>query len=241
MTHPRCHLPHLVTALLAIAALTACPGNTPYNPPSAKDGGAVVYLDGGGNISPPAPTADGSAATPNPTPGSMTCAEIDTCAASCTDQTCFQSCLSQGSADGQAKMQALEQCDSQSVQGSCKTQCATPDSQTCWTCLDQACATQVQACFGTTTPPITPPTTTGTLTCSQIGDCYEKCTTEACYDTCFYQGSADAQAKMDAVESCWAQAETGSCKSQCTNPQSQTCWDCEDQVCATQETACWGY
>ena len=244
MMHTRRHVQLLAAALFAVVALTACPGSTPYKPPAAtKDGGVAVYLDGAGNLSPPAPTADGSAATPNPTPGSLTCAEIDTCAASCSDQTCFNSCLGQGSADGQAKMQALEQCDSQAVQGSCKTQCAAPDSQTCFTCVDQACAAQLQACFGTTTPPTTttPPATAGTLTCSQIADCYDACTNEACYDTCFYQGSADAQAKMDAVESCWAQAATGSCKSQCTNPQSQTCWDCEDQACAAQETACWGY
>jgi len=82
---------------------------------------------------------------------------------------------------------------------------------------------------------------TGNLSCSQIWDCYDKCSDgdTTCYDACYNQGTANGQSKMDTLEQCWSQAETTTCKTECSaNPDSQACWDCEDLACTTELQAC---
>jgi hypothetical protein len=211
------------------------------SPVQADAGSGGVYFDGGSYV----PPADGSVLPPtgdlgSGAAGSKTCAELDTCVMSCadTDTTCFNNCMVQGTADAQTKMNALEQCGNAAFSGSCATSCADPSAKACGDCISTACATQVQACLGNTTSPTAPPST-GTLSCVQIYDCYETCAgnDNACFDACFYKGSADAQAKADALEQCDHAAETGACKTQCVS-WNQTCWTCLDQACGAQATAC---
>jgi hypothetical protein len=147
----------LVMSCALFVGLAACAGSTNQPHPVAKDGGAPppTYYDSGFS---PAPLDGGSwpqpdsGAWPSPdgsaTTGSLSCDGIWTCCDKCSDgdTACCDTCYYQGTADGQSKMDTLEQCWSQAETTTCKTQCAVPDSQTCYDCGDQACATELQAC-----------------------------------------------------------------------------------------------
>jgi hypothetical protein len=234
-------------ALLAAlaCAVAACPGQSPTKSRADSGPGSSPSSDLGSYVPPAAdgyvPPASGDlGGSPSSTTGTKTCAEVDACMLACAqgDTACMDACFKQGTADAQAKMTALEQCDNQAVQGTCKTQCATPSSQQCSQCMQAACSAQLTACLGSTTPPTNPSGGgTGNLGCAQILKCYESCQDAACADKCFYQGTAAAQATMSALEACDQQAEQTTCKSQCAS-YNQSCWNCLDQACAAQLQAC---
>ena len=200
------------------------PNPNPNPPPSWPDGGV------GGTDSGIAPGGTGT----------MTCDQVDACMTACTqgDTTCQTNCYAQGTSAAQAQLAAIESCMNTAAQGACQSQCAS-ESQQCWDCLAQACQSQLDACLGGTNPGTPAPGGTGTSTCAQIDACMAACaeTDSACLDTCFYQGTANAQALMTAFEDCLNTAEQGSCKTQCAN-WDQTCWDCIDQTCQTQLNSC---
>jgi hypothetical protein len=150
----------LTPIALAALLLTACPGNSPVKSPAKIDGGssAPVYYDGGSYVPPagdstvPLPGVDAYVAPPATdlgaaATGTLTCPQIFQCYETCqqTDTACLDGCFFKGTADAQAKADALDQCDYAAETGACKTQCA-QWNQTCWTCLDQQCAAQVAAC-----------------------------------------------------------------------------------------------
>ncbi len=150
---------NLTTIALAALLLAACPGNSPVKTPAKVDSGsAPVYFDGGGYTPPaadsgvPLPAADGYVAPPpaadlgTGATGTMTCKQIFDCYNQCNDQACAEKCFLSGTATAQAQADAVEQCWYQAEAGVCKTQCANPQSQTCYTCEDQACAAQYAAC-----------------------------------------------------------------------------------------------
>jgi hypothetical protein len=91
--------------------------------------------------------AEPSPGTPGPT-GTMTCAQIAQCFGNCGDgdETCFQSCFDKGSATAQQQLDALDACYETAYSQQCQTQCAAPDSQECFACMDSACTAAVQAC-----------------------------------------------------------------------------------------------
>lgn len=141
----RSYLAVLVGVGLLLAS--ACAGENDGPPAPSKDGSS-------GPPDPGAPSSPSTPSTPStPSPGGVTgaktCAQIDECMAACnqSDMACLDKCFYEGTAAAQAQMAALEQCDEQAFQTTCKSQCAT-ESQACWDCLDQACAAQIAACFG---------------------------------------------------------------------------------------------
>jgi hypothetical protein len=79
-----------------------------------------------------------------------TCSQIVNCVAACgqSDQACMNACVAAGSADAQAKFQALLTCMNNAGTGACATDCADPSSQACTNCIAQACSAELQACQG---------------------------------------------------------------------------------------------
>lgn len=92
---------------------------------------------------------------------------------------------------------------------------------------------------GQTQTPATPSGQTGTMTCAQVDACMMNCNDndDTCFDNCFYQGTANAQTQMSALENCMDSAEVGACQSQCVN-YDQQCDTCLDQACQSQINAC---
>jgi hypothetical protein len=219
--------------VIAAIGCSVEPNRSPREVESPDAGRYVPLLD----LSASASSDNGGSVLP--TTGTKSCPEVGQCYSACgqQDSACFNSCFSQGSADGKSKMSALEQCDQSAEQGQCKSQCQNQSSQ-CDACLDQLCSIPYQACYGTGA---VPSGGTGTKTCSQIDQCYSSCgqQDETCFNTCFYQGSADGQQKMDALEQCDNAAYGGQCQSQCQSGESQ-CNACIDQACSVQIKACFG-
>jgi hypothetical protein len=79
------------------------------------------------------------------------------------------------------------------------------------------------------------------MTCSEIMSCAANCIQgdrAACQQYCVAQGSTDAQAKFQAMQTCYDTAKTGSCASKCTSFTDQACRDCIAQACLAEITAC---
>ena len=69
-------------------------------------------------------------------------------------------------------------------------------------------------------------------TCQQIYTCSMACTNAACAQACYNQGSADAKAKIDALDKCFYQY----CDPVCTDQ--ADCNACELYYCPAQRAAC---
>jgi hypothetical protein len=215
--------PRLMAAFLLVE-LAACGfDSSGIRPPTPRDTG-VQILDGAASVLDE--RTDLHADAQHPT---TTCAQIFACRDACSSTACAQACRRQGSAEAKAKLDVLLACWSQAAAGSCKSLCTLTRSDACAICQDQSCAAEEAACY---TPPLT-----GSKSCSQLFTCYSTCPTDTCYFTCFYQGTADAQAKMSALEACWGHAAAGVCNLVCSEA-AQSCWSCEDQQCVPQNSAC---
>ncbi len=216
------------TALLLVSGLAACSFDssglkTPAVP--RADTTAISFQIDLGTDGPPAPAVDGGPVLP----ATKRCAEMDVCWAACTSGACRDACAKQGTPDEKTKLQALETCWTQAA-ATCKTSCPDERIAVCSSCKYRACTAQVAACY---TPPAA-----GTRTCAEILDCYEECPTDACFFSCYFDGSLDAQTTMTAVERCWIEAETGVCQSSCWSDSLLDCWVCEDLLCATVIGVC---
>jgi hypothetical protein len=80
-------------------------------------------------------------------PSGLTCAQIFDCYDKCAPKECFDACAALGSPDGKAKAAALRACDQNAASTTCYNACTYYPPATCYTCLDNACAAQVAACF----------------------------------------------------------------------------------------------
>lgn len=116
----------LVSALLALGAVTACTTTTTTTA-TPTDGGTSA--DGG------SPTDGGTSGTVAP----LTCLEIFQCAADCTGTGCEDACLARGSADAKTAAGGLATCYQ-------TNSCADA------TCLQTKCNTELGACGAQSAP-----------------------------------------------------------------------------------------
>jgi hypothetical protein len=144
--------------LIAAAALllAACPGNSTSTSKAKVDGGQVTIP---GATDDPTPTKLDGGAEPavdsgslagldgGQTTGTLTCQQMQDCYASCadTDDACFEACYNKGTAAAQAQDDAVYECEMNAYEVTCKSKCTT-ENETCWNCLDAACAAQIAAC-----------------------------------------------------------------------------------------------
>lgn len=136
----------IILALVGALALVGCGDDS-----KAKGDKGVTLPDGGG------PGEGGIFPDYGPYPDygqpseggtGSTCTQIMSCVANCgaSDTACLNSCVAAGSADAQAKFQALLTCMNNAGTGTCATDCADPSSQACSTCIAGACAAEITAC-----------------------------------------------------------------------------------------------
>lgn len=101
-----------------------------------KDTGGTTKKDSGGTTTPP-----------------KDCYEIIVCASKCgSDQTCSQKCVSAAPAAAQTKYNAYSTCANTAAKGSCASKCTSATDPNCLPCIDAACKTEKDACYGTGGP-----------------------------------------------------------------------------------------
>ncbi|MCK5800213.1 MAG: hypothetical protein KAI47_23645 [Deltaproteobacteria bacterium] len=130
-----------------VAFIGACSDDTGTKPAIYLDSGADtggVVTDTGGVV------ADtGGVVADTGGPATDTCMDIVSCVDACgTDQTCATACVSKGTADAQAKFQAVLTCFDGAIKGTCATQCANQSDPACGTCVKTECAAENTACQG---------------------------------------------------------------------------------------------
>ena len=78
----------------------------------------------------------------------LSCAQIQQCGDGCadSDDACWDTCYARGTLIGSLQFYEMYECFDTAEQGSCATQCASYTDPACLTCVDTACATQIQAC-----------------------------------------------------------------------------------------------
>jgi hypothetical protein len=137
----------IILALVGALALVGCGSDS-----KAKGDKGVTLGDSGppteGGLFPDYGSYDYGQPTEGGT--GTTCVEIMNCIATCgqSDQACMNACVAAGTADAQAKFQALLTCMNNAMTGSCSADCADPSSQACIDCVAQACTAETQACQG---------------------------------------------------------------------------------------------
>ncbi len=196
------------------------------------DPGVETPEDSGGtetpSCDPASPFADSANKTSPAYPSGLSCSGLFECYDQCAedDSCCLAACWSQGSPAAQQAESAIRLC---SQEANCED----------WQCTEQACAPQLQSCFGdpnsgpaTCTFPGMQPLDTGSddaplLSCSGLVECYEQCAQndEACLETCWSQSSPAGQQAVSALRSCAHQA---SCQD----------WQCLEQMCPAEVQVC---
>jgi hypothetical protein len=77
------------------------------------------------------------------TGGSLGCADLLNCVASCSDQTCADDCRNMGSSSGRSAFDALNSCLDQA----CSSPCGPGGSDSsCQSCAHRHCSREVNAC-----------------------------------------------------------------------------------------------
>ncbi len=121
----------------------------------SDDNGNKIRLDGGGVPKDGGGVPKDGGGVPKDGGGEKNCKEIFQCAVNCgSDQTCIAACVAKGSADGQAKFNALSTCLDNASKDSCANDCADPKSSACATCLQNACGTELDSCGVGGNPPV---------------------------------------------------------------------------------------
>ena len=151
----------------------------------------------------------------------LTCAEINDCMGACNPQdpsyeTCIQNCKTEGSAEAQGQFNELYQCAiNNGAQGCTNDQCVSD-------IIMEHCMAEYEACFPA-----------GTLSCSEVFGCMDLCAQgdQTCYQACFSDGSAEAQAQYQAIAACVIE--------QCGEQPTEECFTAAQQgVCAAVFADC---
>lgn len=176
----------------------------------------------------------GDGTTVGGTGSGLSCSGIIECFDRCgaDDQSCYDGCFSDGTTSAQDQLVAMDSC-------------ATNSNCQDWDCVSHSCQVEVSACqggggggggggSGGGDPGIDTitdggETTSGTLSCSGIYDCYDRCsdTDDACFEDCYYSGTSTAQQLVYNMYEC---GETSRCQD----------WDCMDQHCTSLVDSCFG-
>jgi len=143
------------------------------------------------------------------------CEDTYNCLVSCGDATCQTGCYDTASPTAQGQLDALFQCIDQ--------YCGNVSDSQYGTCVNNNCGAQINACF---------PVGTGAWTCRQVYDCLVDCpsTDNTCGNTCYEQGTAQAQTDLDALLSCL--------NNQCGSLSGDAFQTCASQQCGGQIDAC---
>ncbi|MGB0646245.1 MAG: hypothetical protein ACPGQS_03660 [Bradymonadia bacterium] len=148
---------------------------------------------------------------------SLDCQGIYTCFNECSDgdRACLDDCFNRGTSAAQAQVNAIGEC---AQTNECRD----------GNCVELNCPDQVAACDGGgSSSNDEPPSSAGTLSCSEIFECYGQCArgNQRCLDDCERNGTLRAQAQVNAIGSCIEQND---------------CQDsgCVDRLCASEVAAC---
>jgi len=150
-----------------------------------------------------------------------TCSDAYDCMVNCgNDSTCQEQCYTNATATAQTQLDAVFKC----LDDNCDPNLS---EQQYAQCASDHCGTEVNACFGGGTG------TTGDDTCGQVYDCFGGCQDDACYQTCFDGGTAEAQGQVNTMLGCF--------DDNCGTIQDQDQWvACVQEKCADDLTACFG-
>lgn len=148
-----------------------------------------------------------------------TCGAAYECMVNCgNDASCQEQCFVNASPQAQGQLNDLFTCLEDKCGGNMTDQQFAQ-------CVQDNCSAQTDACFG--------PAVTGSDTCEQVYDCFGTCADDSCYNTCYGEGSAQAQSQINAMLQCF--------DAQCGTIEDQDAWvSCVQDKCASQLTACFG-
>jgi hypothetical protein len=124
----------------------------------------------------------------------LNCNEIIGCINECSDQTCYEGCIAQGSPTAQSQIGALLTC--------IDNNCTGLSGEEFQACQNDECRTELRTCQASSA---------GTDSCSEVVDCILPCADEACVQTCYRSGTLDAQESANAYLVCavdFCEAET---------------------------------
>jgi hypothetical protein len=79
---------------------------------------------------------------------SFSCAQAYQCLGKCqqNDKACLGGCLGKLTVMGLLRYNKMISCFDSAFKGSCQGQCGDPNSQGCYSCVDQACLDEIKAC-----------------------------------------------------------------------------------------------
>ncbi len=151
-------------------------------PPSCLNNPGMCSCDG-------ACQADGSC--DNTICQTLSCEDIYTCMGNCvnTDTACQTNCYNQGTNEGKAQLDAMEQCFAQS--------CPDATDESAWQqCVSTNCGDQVSTCL---------PVGTGPASCKETYNCMVGCPQDdnQCRSDCYQNATADAQIDLNTMLDCF--------------------------------------
>jgi len=145
------------------------------------------------------------------------CMDIMTCVSGCgMNQQCMQACVNDGSVDGQAAFQALQQCG----MDACGNE-TDPAKQSL--CILQSCKPQYEGCNG----PF------GTASCMDMLGCLQGCQNQQCQMDCLATGSYDGVVALMDIQVCLSEK----C-ADCAQNDANCIQQCAMSKCMTEVIAC---